>query len=200
MRWALESATYGAYACIGPRRVNGPPTIASFGSIGRASMAVGTTRAANRDGRSPGLVVCLAWVAGAFEVAVSACRLWLDDRDTSGFPLGITTVQIPMLGKVCDRPSTAPIRRSRRGPRPRQTICIAGPLKSPPTAPPGTPSRSPRCHPGSVISAPRSRTRDRNGTALVAVEGLQQFTSCMIPRSRRDVPGSALEAPLGTPS
>jgi hypothetical protein len=71
------------------------------------------------------------------------------------------------------------------GLRPASNDLHRGTFKSPPGAPPGTPSRSTRCHRGSVTGATRFRTRDRNCMAMVAVEELQHFTTA---------------APLGTPS
>jgi hypothetical protein len=88
----------------------------------------------------------------AFVIATASPRTHA--HPPSGFPLGIATVQIPMLWELCDRSSTVLIPRSRRDLAPRQTICIAGPLKSPPAAHPGKPSRSHRCHYGSIINSP----------------------------------------------
>ncbi len=93
----------------------------------------------------------------------------------SGFQLGIATGQIPMSWALCDRSSTALIPRSRLDLALRQTIYIAGPLKSPPEAHRVTPSRSPRRHYASLTSVTRFPTRDHHRMGLVAVEGLQQF-------------------------
>ncbi len=109
----------------------------------------------------------------AFAIAMGSPRtqIW----PASGFQLGIAIGQIPMSWALCDRSSTALIPRSRLDVALRQTICIAGPLKSPPEAHAVTPSRSPRCHYASVTSVTRFPTRDHHRMGLVAVEGLQQF-------------------------
>jgi len=167
-------------------------------SIDRASTGFGTTWAANRDDGSPGVVVCLARVLRARAVAVSYCHLHPvpmglrtrthetpsrsqryrhgpSDCGPWGSQLVIATVPMPMLGDLCDRSSIALIHGSRRDLALRQTICIAGRLKSPPEAHAVTPTRSPRCHHGSVTSVKRFPTRDHHRIGLVAVEGLQQF-------------------------
>jgi hypothetical protein len=66
----------------------------------------------------------------AFGIATGSART--QRLRTLGFPLGIAIVPIPMLGGLCDRSSIALIHGSRRDLALRQTICIAGPLKSPP--------------------------------------------------------------------
>jgi hypothetical protein len=164
----------------------------------------GTTRAANRDDGSPGVVVCLAWVLRTRAAAVSSCHLHprfvrglprrLRDRNgintdsataALGFPLGIASGQIPMLGDLWHRSSIALIHDSRRDLASRQTICIAGPLKSPPEAHAVTPSRSPRCHHASETASNGFQLGITTVWVWLLWKGSSNSFTALIPRSRR---------------
>jgi hypothetical protein len=166
-----------------------PTTMASSVSIGRASIGVGTTRAPNRDGGSPGSrSVSPGWHA-LTRWPVSGCRLWLSSETAT---LGLPTRGGSRPCRYRCWGSSATVLRPRRSlvhdgtspcvkPSASRDLSSLLPRHLRDTSP------SPRCHRDSVTSATRLRTRDRDCTALVAMEGLQQFTSRMIPRPRRDV-------------
>jgi hypothetical protein len=96
-------------------------------------------------------------------VAVCSCRL----RDRDRADTDVVGAMRPLLNRADPR--------WRLDLTLRQTVCIARPLKFPPEAPLGTPSRLPWRHHGSVTNVTRFPTRDCDDMGFVAVEALQRF-------------------------